>query len=151
VTDILNALKAIPLSGLQLGGMSVEFTMLALAAVLGFVHLFLASHFVTQERGVAWNTGARDVTPPLKGKLAGRLDRAYNNFRETFPFFAIAVILCALLDRHNARTDWGAQLYFWGRVVYLPLYAMGIPALRTLIWLVSTLGILLVLSATFSA
>jgi hypothetical protein len=53
VTDILNMTKAIPLSGLQLGGMSVEFTMLALAAVLGFVHLFLASHFVTQERGVA--------------------------------------------------------------------------------------------------
>jgi len=151
MAQFLSTLKAFPLAGLQLGGMSVEFTMLALAVVLGFAHLFLASHFVTQERGVAWNTGARDVTPPLEGKLAGRLDRAFANFRETFPFFAIAVIICALLDRHNARTEWGTQLYFWGRIVYLPLYAMGVPALRTLVWLASTLGILLVLSAAFSA
>jgi uncharacterized MAPEG superfamily protein len=137
MAQVLSVLKAVPLAGLQLGGMNVEFTMLALAVLLGFVHLFLASHFVTQERGVAWNTGARDVTPPLEGKLAGRLDRAFANFRETFPFFAVAVILCAFLDRHSARTEWGSQLYFWGRVVYLPLYAMGVPALRTLVWLVS--------------
>jgi uncharacterized MAPEG superfamily protein len=151
VTQFLAVLRALPLANLHLGGMSVEFTMLALAVVLGFVHLFLASHFVTAERGVAWNTGARDETPPLQGKLAGRLDRAFANFRETFPFFAVAIVICALLDRHSPRTEWGAQLYFWGRVIYLPLYAIGVPALRTLVWLLSTLGILLVLSAAFSA
>jgi uncharacterized MAPEG superfamily protein len=146
----LNTLAALPLANLKLGGMSVELTMLALACVLGFVHLFAAAHFVTQERGGAWNTGARDNTPPLQGKLAGRLDRAFNNFKETFPIFAVAVLIITLLDRHNARTEWGAQLYVWMRVVYLPLYAAGVPMLRTIIWLASTVGILLVLSAAFA-
>jgi len=146
----LNMLAALPLANLKLGGMSVELTMLALACVLGFVHLFLGAHFVTQERGAAWNTGARDNTPPLQSKLAGRLDRAFNNFRETFPIFAVAVLIVTILDRHNARTEWGAQLYFWMRVVYLPLYAAGVPMLRTIIWIASTVGILLVLSAAFA-
>lgn len=146
----LGMLAALPLANLQLGGMSVELTMLALACVLGFVHLFLGAHFATQERGAAWNTGARDNTPPLKGKLAGRVERAFNNFRETFPIFAVAVLIITLLDRHNTRTIWGAQLYFWMRAIYLPLYAAGVPMLRTIIWLLSTLGILLVLSAAFA-
>jgi uncharacterized MAPEG superfamily protein len=151
VKSFLEGLNSLPLANLRLGGMNVEMTMLALAAVLGFVHLFAAAHFVTQERGAAWNTGARDNTPPLSGKLAGRLDRAFANFRETFPIFAAAVFLVTFLDRHNARTEWGAQLYFWMRVLYLPLYAMGVPFLRTIIWIASTIGIVLVLSAAFSA
>jgi uncharacterized MAPEG superfamily protein len=149
VTQFMTTLKALPLAWLHLGGMSVEFTMLALVIVLGFVHLFIAAQVVTRERGAAWNVGARDETPPLKGRLAGRLDRAFRNFLETFAFFAAAVILTALLDRHDARTEWGAQLYFWGRVIYLPLYAAGVPGLRTLVWIASTAGILLVLSAAF--
>ena len=36
------------------------------------------------------------------------------------------------------------------RVIYLPLYWAGVPMLRTIIWLLSTLGILLVLSAAFA-
>ncbi|HEY8950688.1 MAG TPA: MAPEG family protein [Rhizomicrobium sp.] len=148
--NFLNALAALPLANLKLGGMSVELTMLALACVLGIVHLFLGAHFATQELGGAWNVGARDNTPPLKGKLAGRLDRAFRNFRETFPIFAVAVLIITVLDRHNARTEWGAQIYFWMRVIYLPLYAAGVPMLRTIIWLASTLGILLVLSAAFA-
>jgi uncharacterized MAPEG superfamily protein len=50
-----------------------------------------------------------------------------------------------------ARTEWGSQLYFWMRVVYLPLYAVGVPFLRTIVWLASAVGILLVLSAAVSA
>lgn len=123
--------------------------MLALAIILGFVHLFLAAHLVTSERGIAWNTGARDHTPPLTGRLAGRLDRAFANFKETFIFFAAAVLMAAALGRHNWETVWGAQAYLAGRIVYLPLYAMGVPVLRTLVWGVATAGIILILVAIF--
>ena len=150
MSDFLHTLSGLPLANLRLGGMSVEMTMLALAAVLGFVHLFIAAQFVTREHGAAWNTGPRDVTPVLTGKLAGRLDRAFRNFRETFPIFAVAVFLITVLDRHGPRTEWGAQLYFWMRVLYLPLYAAGVPFLRTLVWLAATVGIVLVLSVAFA-
>jgi uncharacterized MAPEG superfamily protein len=29
---------------------------------------------------------------------------------------------------------WGAQLYFWGRLAYLPLYALGVFLVRSLAW-----------------
>ncbi len=144
-----SVLAALPLAGLRLGGMSVEMTMLALSVVLGFLYIFLASRFVTAERGVAWNTGPRDNTAPLQSAFAGRLVRAYKNFLETFAFFAVAVILITILGRHNARTEWGAQLYFWMRVLYLPLYAMGVPFFRTLVWLLSVVGLFLVLAVCF--
>jgi len=134
---------------LQLGGMSVEMTMLALAILLGFVQLFLAAHFVTAERGLGWNVGARDNTEPLGGRLAGRLDRAFQNFKETFPFFAAAVILATVLGRHNWATLWGSQLYLAARILYVPLYAAGIPVIRTLVWASASAGILLVVAALF--
>jgi len=85
---------------------------------------------------------------PLRG-VAGRLDRALKNFLETFPLFAAAVLADNALGRHNALTEWGAQLYFWGRVLYLPLYAAGIPLVRSLVWDVAAVGILLCLAAPF--
>ena len=138
------------LSNLALGHMSVEFTMLALAIVLGFVQLFLAAHVVTSERGIAWNVGPRDETKPLQSKLAGRLDRAFKNFMETFGFFAVAVLMAAALGRHNGQTMLGAELYLAGRIVYLPLYAMGIPVVRTIAWAAATIGIVLILATLFT-
>ena len=49
--------------------------------------------------------------------------------------------------RHSALTVWGAHLYFWARLAYVPLYAAGIPAVRTGAFLVSMLGIVLILIA----
>ena len=49
-------------------------------------------------------------------------------------------------DAADARTALGAQLYFWSRVVYVPLYAAGIPYLRSVVWAVSIVGLLMVLS-----
>src|SRR5581483_3527815 len=137
----------LPILNLQLGGMSVEFTMLALAIVLGFIHVLLAIHFITNERGLMWHMGPRDDARPLASRLAGRLDRALANFKETFPFFAVAVLMAALLGRHNTYTVWGSQLYLAGRILYLPLYAFGIPVLRTVVWGAATAGIIMILIA----
>ena len=41
----------------------------------------------------------------------------------------------------------GASLYFWARLAYLPIYILGIPYLRTLVWVVSFWGLLRVLGA----
>jgi uncharacterized MAPEG superfamily protein len=53
--------------------------------------------------------------------------------------------LCRLIahvaNRHNALTVAGAHLYFWSRVVYLPVYAAGTPYIRSGIWFVSVIGI----------
>lgn len=125
--------------------MAVELQMLVWAVVLGLVQLVAAASLGTQQRGLAWNAGARDDVPvPLTG-VAGRVDRALHNFLETFAFFAVAVLVVVATQRGTAQTALGAQVYLWARVAYLPVYAAGIPYLRTLIWAASMIGLIMVL------
>jgi uncharacterized MAPEG superfamily protein len=63
--------------------------------------------------------------------------------------FAALVVAADAAGRHNALTEWGAQLYFRGRVAYLSLYAAGIPLVRSLVWNVAAVGIFLFLAALF--
>jgi uncharacterized MAPEG superfamily protein len=134
---------------IQAAGMSTELTMLAIAVVLGMFQLLIAARAGNSQRGLRWNVGARDEAPKSVGKGAARLERAFRNFLETFPFFAAVVLIAAVAGRHNGATVWGAELYVAGRIVYLPLYAFGVPVLRTLVWLVATAGILLIAAALF--
>jgi uncharacterized MAPEG superfamily protein len=127
--------------------MTIELQMLALSVVLGLVQIFIAASYSSTQRGLEWNTGPRDQPmPPLTG-LGGRLDRALYNFLETFPLFAAAVLIAHVANRHSALTIWGAQLYFWGRVIYVPLYAFGVSFVRTAVWAIALLGIVLILLA----
>ena len=74
--------------------------------------------------------------------LAGVLALAYGSFSVT-------------KATHEAKlgplTLWGAVLYVVGRAIYLPLYAFGVPVLRTIVWLISMVGIVMILVALFSA
>ncbi|WP_158755652.1 MAPEG family protein [Dyella sp. S184] len=129
--------------------MTTELTMLVWSAVLGLVQIALAATCSTNQRGLGWAAGARDgIAPPLTGVTA-RLDRARANFLETFPFFVAVVLIAHLLQLHSGMTVLGAQLYFWARLAYVPVYAAGIPYLRTLIWAGSIVGIVLLLTVLF--
>lgn len=127
--------------------MPIELYLLGAAAVLGLVHILWAVNVKTAQYGTQWNMGARDAEmPPLK-PLAGRLARAQANFFETFPLFAAVLLGALAADRLGWKTELGAHLYLWARLIYLPLYAAGIPKVRTLVWLVSLAGLVLVLWA----
>jgi uncharacterized MAPEG superfamily protein len=127
--------------------MTVELEMLTLSVVLGLVQIVVAAHAASRQYGYRWAASARDAwMPPLAG-FAARLERAQRNFMETFPLFAAAVLIAHLAGRHGRMTALGAQLYFWGRVAYAPLYAFGVPLVRSLIWNVATIGIVMVLLA----
>jgi uncharacterized MAPEG superfamily protein len=129
--------------------MTVELRMLTLSVVLGIVQIVAASHAASLQRGYPWTASSRDgEVPPLRG-VAGRLDRALRNFVETFPLFAAVVLAAHVMDTHNALTEWGARLYFWGRVAYVVLYAAGVPLIRSLVWNVATIGIVLLVVALF--
>lgn len=126
--------------------MSIELTMLAWTIVLGFIQVIAAAQFSTAQNGLAYGMSPRDTPPkPLTG-IGGRVERAAKNLLETFPFAAAAILIAAAANRHNGLTVWGAQLYFWARLVYVPLYVAGVPGLRTVVWLASVAGVLLVLA-----
>lgn len=129
--------------------MTTELSMLCWSVVLGLLQIAIAATCSVSQRGLGWAAGARDaVLPPLTG-IGGRLDRARANFLETFPLFLAVVLAAHLLQRHDHMTVLGAQLYFWARLIYVPLYVAGIPYVRTLAWAVSIVGVVLLLVALF--
>lgn len=129
--------------------MTHELLLLAATIILAFVQLVLAAHMATRERGLAWNAGPRDAPAKPLGPVAGRLDRAFKNLMETFPLFAAAVLLAHAVGVHSAFTIAGAHLYFWGRVLYVPLYATGLPYVRSGVWAMASAGIFIILAAVF--
>lgn len=127
--------------------MTTELSMLLWSVVLGLVQIALVAGFSVTRRGIVWAVSARDEAKPALVDLGGRLDRARANFLETFPFFVAVVLAAHLLQVHDGMTVLGAQLYFWARLLYVPAYAIGIPYLRSTIWTVSIVGIVLLLVA----
>lgn len=127
--------------------MPIELTLLGATLILALVHIFAAAQVKTRQYGTTWNMGARDETLPPISPLGGRLARAQANLFETLPLFAAAVLGAIAADRLGWKTELGAHLYFWSRVIYLPLYAAGIPKLRTLVWMMGIVGLVLVIWA----
>jgi uncharacterized MAPEG superfamily protein len=129
--------------------MTTELTMLAWTLVLALVQVFLPVMGRTKQLGTKWNAGPRDAPLPPPDPVTGRLERAQKNLYETLPLFIAAVLAAHAAGREGTFTAIGAQLYFWGRVVYVPLYALGVPFVRSLVWLVSLAGLLMIVAALF--
>ncbi len=130
--------------------MTTELTLLAWTLVLALVQVLLPAFFRNRETGIAYNAGPRDEAGPPVGMVTGRLRRAQANLFETLPLFAAGVLIAHLADREGTLTLWGAGLYLGARIIYVPLYAFGVPYLRSLAWLVSLGGVLMILFAVLS-
>jgi uncharacterized MAPEG superfamily protein len=128
----------------------IEIRLLCWALVLGLVQLVIATTLATKDQGLAYNLSPRDAMAPPVSTVAARLLRAFHNFKETFVFFAVAVLILTMLGKTGTTSALGAQLYFWARVAYVPVYAAGIRGLRTVIWTVSVVGIVMVLGAALA-
>jgi uncharacterized MAPEG superfamily protein len=131
--------------------MNTELIVLAWGCVLALAHVFAAVRFKTRQYGTNWNVGARDEELPPPQPIVGRLARAQANFYETFPLYAAAAIIVSVAHLGNRWTAIGALLWIGARVVYLPLYAAGVPYLRTAAWAISLVGIVMVLRPALTA
>jgi uncharacterized MAPEG superfamily protein len=125
--------------------MPVELKILALGAVLLFVHIFTATRFKTAQYGRKWNVGARDEALPPASPITGRTARAQANFAETFPIAVVALLGVVIASRTSATTALGGWIWLGARVVYLPLYLAGIRVVRTIVWTISMVGLAMVL------
>ena len=125
--------------------MTLELSVLAWGCVLGIVHIFVAVRFKTRQYGTKWNVGPRDEEMPPPDPIAGRLARAQANFFETFPLAAAAILIVHVARLEDRWTALGAVAWLGARLVYLPLYALGVPVLRTIAFTVSVVGLALVI------
>jgi uncharacterized MAPEG superfamily protein len=131
--------------------MTTELVVLAWGCVLGLVHIFAAVRVKTRQYGTAWNISARDEALPPPEPLVGRLARAQANYFETFPIAAAAILIVYAAGLHDRLTALGAIIWLVARIVYLPVYALGIPILRTALFIASVIGILMVLWPALAA
>ena len=69
-----------------------------------------------------------------------RANRALKNLFETFPIFIGVVLLSITKDVDNTSL---ALLWLIARAIYIPVYVLGIDYLRTGIWAVSLISLIL--------
>ncbi len=120
--------------------MTPDLSWLIWSVVLAFVQVVIAAATANAEVGLPELAGNRENLPPLTG-LAGRAQRAHRNMMENLPLF-IALVLVAHLA--NAQSLLGEQLFFWGRLLYAIVYLIGIPWVRTVMWAISVVGMILI-------
>ena len=125
--------------------MQTELTLLVWSVALMFVQMLVAAFGASRQLGLAAVVGNREKLPEITG-WAGRAQRAHRNMLENLVLFAPLVIVAVLAGRTNETTALGAQLFFWARLVYAFVYVIGIPWVRTAVWAVSVLGLILVFS-----
>jgi len=128
-----------------------EFQMVIAAVIIGLINvLWGAAAASGGQRSLKWLSGPRDEDYPVESVVGQRLRRAMANFLETFPLFLAAVVACASSGKlGGALTVDGAIAYVVGRALYVPLYALGTPLLRSLAWGVSLAGIVAIIVAFF--
>ena len=127
--------------------MTTELTILAWTLVLAVVQILLPAASRTRDFGLGWNMGARDRDPGKVSPLTGRLLRAQANLFETLPLFAAAILIAHVANKEGPLTHWGALIYLAARILYIPLYALGVPMVRSLVWGASLAGLLMVVAA----
>lgn len=130
-------------------GMPPHFAVLVMVIGLALINILWAAQARTAELGLKWNAGPRDGNPPPPGELAGRLKRAQDNLFETLPLFAAAVIMAVVMGKAGPISAMGALAYAAARIVYLPLYVYGVPYLRSVVWVISLVGLIVVIAALF--
>ena len=84
--------------------------------------------------GLGNRDNLKDATP-----MGGRAERAAKNSIEAAVFF-VPLALVANAAGMDAEVMLGAQIAFWARIAYVPIYIAGIKYLRSLVWIIGVVG-----------
>ena len=126
--------------------MTPELTYLVYGTILLLVHVVVQATFSDLSKGLGWALGPQDERRE-QSVVADRIERALKNYTETFAGFAALALLLAVTEKANATSALGAAIWFWARVAYVPAFASGIPLARSVAWLTSMAGLVLMLAA----
>ena len=123
--------------------MTFELQMLIAAAGILFVLLAFQGALVPVNQGFGWGLGSRDVAQE-KSALQGRATRTIANHMESMALFVPLVLAAHLAGVSTPLTIWGAGVYVASRAIFAGVYLMGVPFLRSAVWGVSVVGLLMI-------
>ena len=123
--------------------MSPDLRLLLWTLVLTFVEVVVAVLLANAQIGLGMLAGNREGLPRLVS-FAGRAQRAHRNMLESLPLFIGLVLIAQIAGKTNGATLTGCELFFWGRLAHWVIYVIGIPWLRTIAWVVSVIGMIVI-------
>ncbi|HSW06323.1 MAPEG family protein [Aquabacterium sp.] len=131
--------------------MNRTLTLVVCMAIVTWLTVLVASLL----RAKAWTPaglmmafGNRADLPEATG-FAGRAERTARNTMENFVLFAAIALVAQASGSTHPNIATGATVFFWARLVYIPVYYAGITFVRTGVWLVSIVGLGMMVLALF--
>ena len=118
--------------------MSSELSILGLYGILIMVVILVEVVLALGQYGMPYLASPRDENRPQEG-LAGRATRTVLNCAIGMALFAPAILILAAKDAFTGTTLLLAQVFLLARVVYVIVYIVGIPWVRTLSFVVALL------------
>jgi uncharacterized MAPEG superfamily protein len=88
--------------------------------------------------------GNRDHQPPLSVR-GQRAARALANMHEALPVFLALALMNMIVAPQAPDATTGALIFLIARAVYAVVYIVGVPVLRTLVWLAGWVGLIFML------
>ena len=122
---------------------SIELNLIVWSVALCVLQMLISAILTHSQIGFAAMIGNREDLPELKGS-AGRARRAHENMVANLVLFASLMLVVAITGKSDAMTTLGAQLFFWGRLIYAIVYLLGIIWARTIFWAISMVGLFII-------
>lgn len=120
--------------------LAFELQALLFSALILVLLVLLQVILLLPNQGLGWGLGPRDEEKP-EGKLQGRVRRATQNHVVALAMFTPLILILRDIGVSNGQTLIGAGLFLAARLLYPFAYAIGIPLIRTLIFVASLIGI----------
>lgn len=122
-------------------------TILLAVLALYLVQLFTPALIRFSQIGLERYVGSRDDLPelPVTGQ---RASRALNNLKESLFLFLPLAILAIVMGHENAAML-GAQVFLVARIVYAVTYLLAVPWLRSIMWIVGFVGLVMMAMPLF--
>lgn len=124
-------------------GMSMALTYLAWTALITVLMWIPYTLQLIQGQGLSAAVGNRDSVKPMAA-WAERCKRAHLNAVENLPVFAALVLVAHAISMDNHTVGISAAVYFWMRVLHYIVYWIGLAWIRTIVWTIGWISLLVI-------
>lgn len=121
--------------------MTFDLAVLVWSTGLFALYVGVQSTLYRVEHGVRFALTARDDEPD-GNKWNQRANKALRNLIETYPVFVVLAVANLLQPAPDPVVSWAGLVYILARIVYLPLYIFGVVGVRSLVWTVSAIALI---------
>jgi uncharacterized MAPEG superfamily protein len=133
--------------------MTLDIRLLIYSVILNWVMIMVAGSLRNRlwtPSGILYGVSNRDQAAVDPSTMAGRADRAAKNMLENLLLFATLLLAARVAGVAADKLVFPAQLFFYARLAYFPIYVVGIPYIRTVVWLIGVIGMFLIAREAFS-